>query len=319
MEGDEHGLHRNIDNSFPSSAESNSSPQEAVVRLPLTELHPFKGYPALQGIMPRNQPYLVRDDDPTMIQLVARVKERGVTYPGVVRPDPEGGYEIIAGQRRHRASELAGISDMPVIIREMDDEEAVTEMIDSNVNREDVLPSERAWAYRMRLEVEKRRAGRPEKNSPKISANFRSDDEVGKSLGISGDTLRNYIQLTHLCPELMAMVDERKISLSPAYHLAALSLDEQALVLDAMEYAQSTPSLSQAQRLKKASQEGALTVDLARAVLSEEKKAEVDKVSFPMAAIRKYFPRSYTPQRMQETIIKLLEQWQRKRQQQHER
>ena len=140
-------MHRNIDNSFPSSAESNSSPQEAVVRLPLTELHPFKGYPALQGIMPRNQPYLVRDDDPTMIQLVARVKERGVTYPGVVRPDPEGGYEIIAGQRRHRASELAGISDMPVIIREMDDEEAVTEMIDSNVNREDVLPSERAWAY----------------------------------------------------------------------------------------------------------------------------------------------------------------------------
>ena len=319
MEGDEHGLHRNIDNSFPSSAESNSSPQEAVVRLPLTELHPFKGYPALQGIMPRNQPYLVRDDDPTMIQLVARVKERGVTYPGVVRPDPEGGYEIIAGQRRHRASELAGISDMPVIIREIDDEEAVTEMIDSNVNREDVLPSERAWAYRMRLEVEKRRAGRPEKNSPKISANFRSDDEVGKSLGISGDTLRNYIQLTHLCPELMAMVDERKISLSPAYHLAALSLDEQALVLDAMEYAQSTPSLSQAQRLKKASQEGALTVDLARAVLSEEKKAEVDKVSFPMAAIRKYFPRSYTPQRMQETIIKLLEAWQRKRQRSQER
>ena len=319
MEGDEHGLHRNIDNSFPSSTESNSSPQEAVVRLPLTELHPFKGYPALQGIMPRNQPYLVRDDDPTMIQLVARVKERGVTYPGVVRPDPEGGYEIIAGQRRHRASELAGISDMPVIIREMDDEEAVTEMIDSNVNREDVLPSERAWAYRMRLEVEKRRAGRPEKNSPKISANFRSDDEVGKSLGISGDTLRNYIQLTHLCPELMAMVDERKISLSPAYHLAALSLDEQALVLDAMEYAQSTPSLSQAQRLKKASQEGALTVDLARAVLSEEKKAEVDKVSFPMAAIRKYFPRSYTPQRMQETIIKLLEAWQRKRQRSQER
>ena len=312
-------MHRNIDNSFPSSAESNSSPQEAVVRLPLTELHPFKGYPALQGIMPRNQPYLVRDDDPTMIQLVARVKERGVTYPGVVRPDPEGGYEIIAGQRRHRASELAGISDMPVIIREMDDEEAVTEMIDSNVNREDVLPSERAWAYRMRLEVEKRRAGRPEKNSPKISANFRSDDEVGKSLGISGDTLRNYIQLTHLCPELMAMVDERKISLSPAYHLAALSLDEQALVLDAMEYAQSTQSLSQAQRLKKASQEGALTVDLARAVLSEEKKAEVDKVSFPMAAIRKYFPRSYTPQRMQETIIKLLEAWQRKRQRSQER
>ena len=147
------------------------SKEEKITRLLLTELHPFKGYPALQGIMPRNQPYLVRDDDPTMIQLVARVKERGVTYPGVVRPDPEGGYEIISGQRRHRASELAGIQDMPVIVRALNDEEAVTEMIDSNVNREDVLPSERAWAYRMRLEVEKRRAGRPEKNSPKISAN----------------------------------------------------------------------------------------------------------------------------------------------------
>lgn len=163
-----------IDPFQPPSSESHTSQQnETVVRLPLTDLHPFKGYPTLRGVMPRNQPYLVRDDDPTMIQLVARIKERGVTYPGVVRPDPEGGYEIISGQRRHRASELAGIPDMPVIVRDLDDEEAVTEMIDSNVNREDVLPSERAWAYRMRLEVEKRRAGRPEKNSPKISANFR--------------------------------------------------------------------------------------------------------------------------------------------------
>ena len=309
-----------IDPSQPPTPKSHSSQQnETVVRLPLTELHPFKGYPALQGIMPRNQPYLVRDDDPTMIQLVARVQERGVTYPGVVRPDPGGGYEIIAGQRRHRASELAGIPDMPVIVRDLDDEEAVTEMIDSNVNREDVLPSERAWAYRMRLEVEKKRAGRPEKNSPKISANFRSDDEVGKSLGISGDTLRNYIQLTELLPELMKMVDERKIALSPAYVLAALPKDAQALVLDAMEYSQNTPSVSQAQRLKKASQEGTLTADLARKVLSEEKKAEVEKVSFSLDAIRKYFPRSYTPQRMQETIIKLLETWQKKRQRSQER
>ena len=289
------------------------------MRLPLTDLHPFKGYPALRGIMPRNQPYLVRDDDPTMIQLVARVKERGVTYPGVVRPDPEGGYEIIAGQRRHRASELAGIPDMPVIVRDLDDEEAVTEMIDSNVNREDVLPSERAWAYRMRLEVEKRRAGRPEKNSPKISANFRSDDEVGKSLGISGDTLRNYIQLTELRQELMDKVDAQEIGLSIAYQIAALTKDEQVLLLDAMEYSLNTPSLSQAQRLKKASKEGTLSLEIMRSVLSEEKKAETEKVSFPMDTIRKYFPRSYTPKRMQETIIKLLEAWQKKRQRSQER
>ena len=309
-----------IDPFQPPSSESHTSQQnETVVRLPLTDLHPFKGYPALRGIMPRNQPYLVRDDDPTMIQLVARVKERGVTYPGVVRPDPEGGYEIIAGQRRHRASELAGIPDMPVIVRDLDDEEAVTEMIDSNVNREDVLPSERAWAYRMRLEVEKRRAGRPEKNSPKISANFRSDDEVGKSLGISGDTLRNYIQLTELRQELMDKVDAQEIGLSIAYQIAALTKDEQVLLLDAMEYSLNTPSLSQAQRLKKASKEGTLSLEIMRSVLSEEKKAETEKVSFPMDTIRKYFPRSYTPKRMQETIIKLLEAWQKKGQRSQER
>ena len=309
-----------IDPFQPPSSESHTSQQnETVVRLPLTDLHPFKGYPTLRGVMPRNQPYLVRDDDPTMIQLVARVKERGVTYPGVVRPDPEGGYEIIAGQRRHRASELAGIPDMPVIVRDLDDEEAVTEMIDSNVNREDVLPSERAWAYRMRLEVEKRRAGRPEKNSPKISANFRSDDEVGKSLGISGDTLRNYIQLTELRQELMDKVDAQEIGLSIAYQIAALTKDEQVLLLDAMEYSLNTPSLSQAQRLKKASKEGTLSLEIMRSVLSEEKKAETEKVSFPMDTIRKYFPRSYTPKRMQETIIKLLEAWQKKRQRSQER
>ena len=309
-----------IDPFQPPSSESHTSQQnETVVRLPLTDLHPFKGYPTLRGVMPRNQPYLVRDDDPTMIQLVARIKERGVTYPGVVRPDPEGGYEIISGQRRHRASELAGIPDMPVIVRDLNDEEAVTEMIDSNVNREDVLPSERAWAYRMRLEVEKRRAGRPEKNSPKISANFRSDDEVGKSLGISGDTLRNYIQLTELRQELMDKVDAQEIGLSIAYQIAALTKDEQVLLLDAMEYSLNTPSLSQAQRLKKASKEGTLSLEIMRSVLSEEKKAETEKVSFPMDTIRKYFPRSYTPKRMQETIIKLLEAWQKKRQRSQER
>ena len=309
-----------IDPSQPPTPKSRSSPQnETVVRLPLTELHPFKGYPTLRGLMPRNQPYLVRDDDPTMIQLVARIRERGVTYPGVVRPDPEGGYEIISGQRRHRASELAGILDMPVIVRDLNDEEAVTEMIDSNVNREDVLPSERAWAYRLRLEVSKHQGARTDLTSPHDAAKFRSDDEIGKSLGISGDTLRRFAALTELIQPIMDMVDSKKIGVTPASFLAALARDEQALVLDAMEYAQNTPSVSQAQRLKKASQEGKLTEELARAVLSEEKKTEVEKVSFPMNTIRKYFPRSYTPQRMQETIIKLLEAWQKKRQRSQER
>ena len=281
-----------IDPSQPPTPKSRSSPQnETVVRLPLTELHPFKGYPTLRGLMPRNQPYLVRDDDPTMIQLVARIRERGVTYPGVVRPDPEGGYEIISG----------------------------TEMIDSNVNREDVLPSERAWAYRLRLEVSKHQGARTDLTSPHDAAKFRSDDEIGKSLGISGDTLRRFAALTELIQPIMDMVDSKKIGVTPASFLAALARDEQALVLDAMEYAQNTPSVSQAQRLKKASQEGKLTEELARAVLSEEKKAEVEKVSFPMNTIRKYFPRSYTPQRMQETIIKLLEAWQKKRQRSQER
>mgnify|MGYP001853129738 CR=1 FL=1 len=182
-----------IDPSQPPTPKSRSSPQnETVVRLPLTELHPFKGYPTLRGLMPRNQPYLVRDDDPTMIQLVARVQERGVTYPGVVRPDPEGGYEIISGQRRHRASELAGIPDMPVIIRNMTDEEAATELVDSNIQREDVLPSERAWAYRLRLEVSKHQGARTDLTSPQIGAVdkpypiFKLRDKIEEKTGWDG-------------------------------------------------------------------------------------------------------------------------------------
>lgn len=294
-------------------------PEERVVRLSLGEMHPFKGYPALRGIMPGNQPYHVRDDDPSMQQIAATVKERGVRQPGIVRPDPEGGYEIIAGERRHHACELAGLEDMPVIIREMTDEEAVTELVDSNIQREDVLPSERAWAYRMRLEVEKKQGARTDLTSPQLAAKFRSDDEIGKSLGISGDTLRRYANLTELLPELLQMVDDKKIGLVPATTLSALPKDEQALVMDAMEYSQNTPSVSQAQRLKKASQEGALTPETARAVMSEEKKAEVDKVTFTTDKLRKYFPKSYTPQKMEETILKLLEAWQKKRQRSQER
>lgn len=292
---------------------------EQVVRLPLNELHSFKGYPALRGIMPGNQPYQVRDDDPSMQQIAARIKERGVRQPAIVRPDPEGGYEIIAGHRRHRGSELAELPDMPVIIREMSDEEAVIELVDSNVQREDVLPSERAWAYRMRLEVEKHQGARTDLTSPKISAKFRSDDEIGKSLGISGDTLRNYASLTELLPPLLKQVDEKVIALSPAYQLAALPKDQQMIVLDAMEYSQNAPSLSQAQRMKKASQEGSLSVEAARSIMSEEKKSEQDKVVLTGDKLKKYFPKSYTPQKMEETIIKLLEAWQKKRQRSQER
>ena len=201
----------------------------------------------------------------------------------------------------------------------MSDEEAVIELVDSNVQREDVLPSERAWAYRMRLEVENRQGARTDLTSPQIAARFRSDDEIGKSLGISGDTLRRYASLTELLPQLLKLVDEKQIALSPAYQLASLAKDEQTLVLDAMEYSQNAPSLSQAQRLKKASQEGALTVDSARSIMSEEKKSEQDKVVLTGDKLKKYFPKSYTPQKMEQTILKLLEAWQKKRQRSQER
>ena len=242
--------------------------EERIVRISLSDLHPFKGYPGLRDIMPRRQPYQVRDDDPIMQQIAATVKVRGVRQPGLVRPDPEGGYEIIAGHRRYRASELAELTDMPVIVRNMTDEEAVTELVDSNIQREDVLPSERAWAYRLRLEVAKHQGARTDLTSPQIAAKLRSDDEIGKSLGISGDTLRRHANLTNLVPPLMKLVDEGEIGLSTAYPLSALSHDEQRMVLDGMDYSQNIPSLSQAQRLKKLSQQKSLTVEQTRVILS---------------------------------------------------
>lgn len=297
----------------------NAPRDERVVRLPLGELHYYKGYPALKGIMPTAQPYQVRDDDPTMIQLAARVRERGVRLPIIVRPDPDGGYEIVAGHRRHRASELAGLEDIPVIIREMTDEEAAMEVVDTNVQRENTLPSERAWAYRLRLEVEKRSVGRPSKNAPHNAANYRSDDEVGKSLGISGDTLRRWADLTELIPPLLDKVDAGEIGPTPAFSLSALTQEEQSQLLDAMAYAQAMPSTAQAKLLKKHHTAGTLTVELMREILSEEKKAEQDMVILESDTLRKYFPMSYTPLKMQETIIRLLEQWQKKRQRDQER
>ncbi|MDL2300057.1 ParB/RepB/Spo0J family partition protein [Clostridiaceae bacterium OttesenSCG-928-D20] len=281
---------------------------ETVAILPLSELHDFKDHP-----------FAVRDDE-AMSETAESVKQYGVLVPGIARPHPDGGYELVAGHRRKRACELAGLDAMPVIVRNLDNDAAIIIMVDSNLQRENILPTERAKAYKMKLEAVKRQAGRPSKeNAPKISAKLRSDDEVGKQMGVSGDTLRNYISLTELVPELQQMVDEKKIALSPAYQIAALKPDEQKMLLVTMDSEQATPSLSQAQRMKKASAEGKLTDDSMLSIMTEDKKGDLDKVVLPADTLRKYFPRSYTPQKMQETIIKLLEQWQKKRQQQHER
>lgn len=309
-----------VDDLFSTEQERQEAQDERIVRLPLSEMHYFKGYPALKSEIPfAGQPFHVRDDDPKMLETLASVKKRGVRTPGLVRPDPDGGYEIISGHRRHRASELAGLTDMPVIIREMNDEEAVIELVDANIQREDVLPSERAWAYRMKLEAIKHQGARTDLTSPQVAARSRSDDEVAASMGISGDTVQRYIRLTELIPELLQMVDDKKIALTPASELSFLKKEEQRLLLDAMDSEQATPSLSQAQRLKKFSQEGTLSIDVMRAIMSEEKKNDLDKVTISGDKLKKYFPRSYTPQQMEQVILKLLDQWQKRRQREQER
>ena len=281
-------------------------PQEVITNIPLSELHPFP-----------NHPFQVRDDD-AMKETAESIKEYGVLVPAIVRPVPDGGYEIVSGHRRKHASELAGLDTMPCIVRDMDNDAATIIMVDSNLQRESILPSERAMAYKMKLEAIKHRAGRPAKeekdNSPKISANFRSDDEIGSSAGISGDTVRNYISLTNLVPELMQMVDEKKIALTPAYEIANLPEDEQRMLVETIDSEQATPSLSQAQRMRKLSQSGDLNDDTMLSIMMEQKKPEKTDVTLPGDQLRKYFPRSYTPQRIQETIFKLLDAWQKKRQ-----
>ena len=279
-----------------------------MVELPLEQLHPF-----------RDHPFKVLDDD-AMRETVESVERFGVLVPAIARPDPEGGYELVAGHRRHRACELAGKETMPVIVRELDDDAATILMVDSNLQRETILPSERAFAYRMKLEAMKRRAGRPAKeNVSQVGTQKRSDQILAEEAGQSRNQVQRYIRLTELIPELLNMVDEKKIALNPAYELSFLKKEEQRDLLDAMDSEQATPSLSQAQRLKKFSQEGRLSLDVMRAIMSEEKKSDLDKVTFSSEALRKYFPKSYTPQRMQEKILQLLEQWYKRRQQQHER
>ena len=258
-----------------------------------------------------------------MLDTVDSVKLNGVVVPAIVRPRPEGGYEIVAGHRRKLASERAGFTDMPCIIRNLTDDEAIIQLVDSNAQREDVLPSERAKAYKMRLEAIKRRAGRPQKdlseNAPNNSANFRSDDEVGNTDGISGDTVRNIISLNNLVPELMQMVDDKKISLTPAYQIAALTEPEQRLLIETMDSEQATPSVSQAQRMRRLSQTGELNEDNMLQIMMEQKKPQAASINIPLAKLRKYFPKTYSPARIEETIFKLLDQWLKHRQRNQER
>ena len=250
------------------------------------------------------------------------VEQYGVLSPLIARPRPEGGYEIISGHRRQHAAQLAGLDTLPVIVRNMDDDAAVLLMVDSNLQRETILPSERAFAYKMKLEAMKHQAGRPtQDNYSQVGNNFGtlSSEEMAEELGTSKNQIFRYIRLTNLVPELLDMVDEKKISFNPAVELSYLDTNQQRDFLEAMQDTQNAPSLSQAQRLKKLAQEGHFSYDVAFAVMGEEKKGELDKVVIKNDTLRKYFPRSYTPKQMEDTIIKLLDQWQRKQQRQNER
>jgi len=281
---------------------------EQVVEIPLVQLHPFEGHP-----------FKVQDDD-AMLEMAESIRQYGVLVPGIVRPDPDGGYEMIACHRRHRASQLAGKETIPVIVRNMDDDAAIIIMVDSNLQRENILPSERAFAYRMKLDAMKHQRKRDAALLSQVGTKpERADELLAQQVGSSRNQVQRYIRLTELIPQLLDMVDEKKIALNPAYELSFLKKSEQEMLLTTMDYEQATPSLSQAQRMKKLSQEGTLTEDTMLEIMSEVKKGELDKVTFSSDTLRKYFPRSYTPQKMQDTIIKLLEQWQRKRQQQHQR
>ena len=283
---------------------------ERVQIIRLSELHPFK-----------NHPFKVRDDE-EMEKTVESVKQFGVLSPAIARPLESGGYELISGHRRHRASELAGKEDMPVIVRELDDDAATILMVDANLQREIILPSERAWAFRMKLEALKHQGTRSDLTSSQVGMKLNREqslDVIGEQSGSSRNQVHRYIRLTELIPELLEMVDEKKIAFNPAVEISYLTKEEQEELLDAMDYAQATPSLSQAQRLKKFSKEGNCSLEAMKAIMSEEKKGDLDKVTLKADVLKKYFPKSYTPQQMEEKIISLLEQWQRKRQQQMER
>lgn len=297
-----------LDDLFSTEESRADAQREKVQEIPLGELHPF-----------RNHPFKVKDDA-AMQDTVDSVREYGVLVPAIARPDPDGGYELIAGHRRHHASELAGKETMPVIVRDLDDDAATIIMVDSNLQREELLPSERAFAYKMKLDAMKRQAGRPSReNVSQVGTQKRSDQIMAEQVGESRNQIQRFIRLTELIPTLLDMVDERKIAFNPAVELSYLKKEEQTLLLEAMDSEQATPSLSQAQRLKKFSQQKMLSLDVMRAVMSEEKKTDLDRVTLKNETLRKYFPKSYTPKQMEDTIIKLLEGWYKKRQLSQER
>ena len=301
---------KGADDIFSTEESRQEQQREQVQQIPIGELFPFK-----------NHPFKVLDDE-SMQRTVESVEQYGVLSPLIARPRPEGGYEIISGHRRQHAAQLAGLDALPVIVRNMDDDAAVLLMVDSNLQRETILPSERAFAYKMKLEAMKHQAGRPtQDNYSQVGNNFGtlSSEEMAEELGTSKNQIFRYIRLTSLVPELLDMVDEKKISFNPAVELSYLDTNQQRDFLEAMNDTQNAPSLSQAQRLKKLAQEGHFSYDVAFAVMGEEKKGELDKVVIKNDTLRKYFPRSYTPKQMEDTIIKLLDQWQRKQQRQNER
>ena len=298
---------KGADDIFSTEESRQEQRREQIQQIPLAELHPFT-----------NHPFKVLDDE-SMQRTVESVEQYGVLSPLIARPRPEGGYEIISGHRRQRAAQLAGLETLPVIVRNMDDNAAVLLMVDSNLQRENILPSERAFAYKMKLEALKNQGARSDLTSSQIGTKLRADEKVALDSGESRSQIQRFIRLTNLIPELLDMVDEKKIAFNPAVELSYLDEAQQRDFLEAMEDTQNAPSLSQAQRLKKLALEGHFSYDVAFAVMGEAKKDELDKVVIKNETLRKYFPRSYTPKQMEDTIIKLLDQWQRKRQRQNER
>ena len=299
---------KGLDDLFSTEENRQEEQREQVQQIPIDALHPFT-----------NHPFKVLDDE-AMTRTVESIAQYGVLAPLIARPRPDGdGYEIISGHRRQYAAKLAGLDTLPVIVRQMSDDAAVILMVDSNLQREHILPSERAFAYKMKLEALKNQGARSDLTSPQVAAKFRSDDAVAKDQGISGDTVRRYIHLTNLIPEMLDLVDQKKISFNPAVELSYLDESQQRDFLEAMNDTQNAPSLSQAQQLKKMAQQGDFSYEKAFDVMGQEKKSEKDTVTIKNETLRKYFPRSYTPKQMEEKIIQLLDAWQKKQQRRNER
>lgn len=296
-----------VDELFSTEESRIDDTREKIIEIPVTELQPFK-----------NHPFEVQDNE-DMLEMADSIKKYGVLIPAIARPIEGGGYELVAGHRRHRASVLAGKATMPVIVRELDDDAATLIMVDSNLQRMEILPSERAFAYKMKLEAMKHQGERLDLTSSQFGTKLRTDELLAQQAGTSRNQVQRYIHLTELIPELLDMVDDKVLAFNPAYELSFLKKEEQEMFLETMESEQTSPSLSQAQRMKKLSQEGRLTDDVIYAIMTEDKSPTADRVTLKSETLRKYFPKSYTPKKMEETIVKLLEQWQKKRMQQQER